>query len=179
MKLCGLWRFLFSLQRGLSASSMSLRTVPFCGSSLYPVFSSHSGGIVPRIVVTWLCSWEKMSSESAYMAILTSTWLDCFLSIFLHISFRFSFELIREEFEVWKFSLEKMTEYQDVWWVMTEFGTGWCCSRFPSHLAIQHTQPASNWIPQNRFLVSSVHWIRGFQSMLRGVRGCMKMVQGL
>ena len=44
-------RWLFPLCRWISASSTSVSTVPCCQSSFYPVFSSLSGVIVPRIVV--------------------------------------------------------------------------------------------------------------------------------
>ena len=63
-------RWLFSSAAGISASSTLVRTVPCCGGSLYPVFSSLSRIIIPKIVVTWLCSWEEKSSESVYPAIL-------------------------------------------------------------------------------------------------------------
>ena len=56
----------FSLQKGISPSSTAVRTVPFCGSSFYPVFSSLSGVFVPRIAVNSLCPWEEVSSESTY-----------------------------------------------------------------------------------------------------------------
>ena len=42
----------------MSASSTSMRIVPCCRGSFYPVFSFFSGVVVPWIVVTWLCSWE-------------------------------------------------------------------------------------------------------------------------
>ena len=61
----------FFSPQGISASSTSVRTVPCCGGSFYPGFSSLSGVVFPRIVVTWLCVWEEVSSESAYAATLT------------------------------------------------------------------------------------------------------------
>ena len=61
----------FSLQKGISASSTSVTTVPCCGDSVYPVFSSLSGVLVPTVFVNLLCPWEEVSSESAYAATLT------------------------------------------------------------------------------------------------------------
>ena len=55
----------FPLWKGISASSTSVRTVPFCGCSFYPVFSSLSGVVVPRVVVNLSGLWEEVSSESA------------------------------------------------------------------------------------------------------------------
>ena len=72
--------FFFSPE-GISASSASVRTVLCCGGSFYPVFSVLSRLIFPRIVVTSLCSWEEVSSESAYDAILTRS-PDAFLMIY-------------------------------------------------------------------------------------------------
>ena len=55
-------RWPFSSPTGISASSALVRTVPCCGDSFYPVFSFLSRVIFPKIVVTWLCLWEEMSS---------------------------------------------------------------------------------------------------------------------
>ena len=60
----------FFSPEGSSASSSSVRTVPCCEDSFYPVFTFLSGVIVPRMVVIWLCSKDKVSSESAYAAFL-------------------------------------------------------------------------------------------------------------
>ena len=60
----------FFSPEGISAASLSVRTVSWCGCSFYPVFSFVSRVIFPRLVVFWLCSWEEMSSESAYATIL-------------------------------------------------------------------------------------------------------------
>ena len=62
----------FPLQKGVSASSTSVRIVRCCRSSSHPVFRSVSGVIFPRVVVNWLCPLEEMSSEAAYADILTS-----------------------------------------------------------------------------------------------------------
>ena len=62
----------------ISAASTSNRTVPCCGHSLYAVFSSLSVVIFPKIVVTLLCLWEEMSSESASAAILMRSPNTCF-----------------------------------------------------------------------------------------------------
>ena len=67
----------FPLQKGVSASSTSVRIVRCCRSSSYPVFSPVSGVIFPRVVVNWLCPREEVSSESAYATILTSLSLFC------------------------------------------------------------------------------------------------------
>ena len=69
-KLCCSQRWLCSSPAGISASSASVRIVPSCRGSFYSVFSFLSRVIFPKIVVTWLCSWEKMSSKSAYTAML-------------------------------------------------------------------------------------------------------------
>ena len=61
----------FFSPEGISAYSTSVRTVPCGGGSFYPVFSSLSELIFPRIVITWLCPWEEMGSESAYTTFLT------------------------------------------------------------------------------------------------------------
>ena len=70
VKLCWLSRWVCSSPEGISASSTLVRTVPCCGGSFYPVFSFLSRVIFPRIVVTWLCLQEEVSSGSAYAAIL-------------------------------------------------------------------------------------------------------------
>ena len=70
---CGLPRWLFSFYKGIFASSASVRTVPCCKGSFYPVFSSLLGVIIPRVVVNLLCRCEEVSLESAYAAILTPT----------------------------------------------------------------------------------------------------------
>ena len=62
--------WLFLLQKGISASSTSFKTVPCCRVSFHPVFSSLSWAIVPRIIVNLLCPWEEVGSESANTAIL-------------------------------------------------------------------------------------------------------------
>ncbi|XP_058401952.1 myotubularin-related protein 13 isoform X4 [Diceros bicornis minor] len=49
----------FSLQKGVSASSTSTRIVLCCRSASYPVFSSVSGVIFSRVVVNWLCPREE------------------------------------------------------------------------------------------------------------------------
>ena len=64
-------RSFFPPQKGISASSVSGRTVPCCRGSFYPVFSSLSGVTIHRAVVSLLCPWEEVSSESAYATILT------------------------------------------------------------------------------------------------------------
>ena len=61
----------FPLQKGISASSTSVRTVPCCGGSFYPVFISLSELSVPGVVVNVVCPWEEMNSESAYAATFT------------------------------------------------------------------------------------------------------------
>ena len=68
----------FPLRKGVSASSTPVRIVRCCRSSSHPVFSSVSGVIFPRVVVSWLCPREEVSSESAYAAILTP--VSCLLS---------------------------------------------------------------------------------------------------
>ena len=72
--------WLFPLQKGISASSTSVRTVPCCGGSFYPVFSSLSGVIVPRAVENWLCLWQEVSSESSYADIFPAIFETQFLS---------------------------------------------------------------------------------------------------
>ena len=62
-----LW--LLPLQKGISASSTSVSTVPYCGGSFYSISGPLSRVIVPRIVVNLLCLWEEVSSEFSYDAI--------------------------------------------------------------------------------------------------------------
>ena len=71
VKCRSLQRWLCPLQKGISASSTSVSTVPCCGGPFHPVFSSLSVVIVPRVVVNCLCLWEEVSSESTCAAILT------------------------------------------------------------------------------------------------------------
>ena len=62
--------FFFSPKRNF-CSPTSVSTVLCCRGNFYPVFSSLSGLIDPRVVVNLLCPWEEVSSESAYTTILT------------------------------------------------------------------------------------------------------------
>ena len=50
---------IFSLQKIISASSRSISTVSCCEGSFYPVVSSLSGVIVPRVVVNLLCPGRR------------------------------------------------------------------------------------------------------------------------
>ena len=88
MKHCSSQRWLFSSPAGISASSTLVRTVPCCGGSFYPVSRFPSRVIFPKIVVTWLCSWEERSSEGAYAAILMRSLLLFFLiNVFYYPNF--------------------------------------------------------------------------------------------
>ena len=60
----------FLLQQEFLPLLPSLGLSLVMGGSFHPVLSFQSWVILPKIVVTWLCSWEEVSSMSAHSAIL-------------------------------------------------------------------------------------------------------------
>ena len=63
------WLFFFP-ERNFCLFNLS-QHCPLLWGSFYPVFSSLSEAIVPRVVVNLLCLWEEVSSESTNAIILT------------------------------------------------------------------------------------------------------------